>query len=173
MSQQEPFEEERFLTTQEVSRIGVRKQAAIRAAQEIPGIVTRHLRLCIDFHITIAGMPPDDDGMNEPDPVYHARQARLLAAVKSNPAVLKQWMYSLIVSQMKQKSWSFWDVLAGGDITFQDMLAPALTALSEEDQQYFAEMAKSISFEDIIDLFSASFTIAEDVPAIRERGDET
>jgi hypothetical protein len=61
------------------------------------------LRISINFHIIIAGMPPDDDGMNEPDPVYHARQAQLLAAVKSNPAVLKQWMYGLIVSQMNHK----------------------------------------------------------------------
>ncbi len=55
-------------------------------------ISTKHLRLSIDFHITIADMPPEDDGLNPPDPVYHARQARLLAAVKNNPQVLTRWM---------------------------------------------------------------------------------
>ncbi len=145
MSQQERFEEGRILTIEEVVGIEARKQAAICAAYGTPGIRTRHLRISIDFHIIIAGMPPDDDGMNEPDPVYHARQARLLAAVKSNPALLKQWMYGLIVSQMNQKSWSYRDVLTGGEIAFLDMLAPSPAVLSEDGQEYFAEMTKSVT----------------------------
>ena len=87
MSQQEQFEEWHFLTPEEVARIEAKKQAAILRAQGTSGTCTKHLRLSIDFHITVAGKPPDDDGLNEPDPVYRARQARLLAAVKSNPAV--------------------------------------------------------------------------------------
>ncbi len=161
MSQQAPFEEGHFLTPEEVARIEARKQAAIRAAQETPGTCTKHVRLSIDFRITIAGTPPDDDGLNEPDPVYHARQARVLAAVKSNQAVLKQWMYELIVSQMHQKGWSDWN-----------MLTPALAALSEDDQAYFAEGATGGSFEDLLDLFSASFTITEDAPVITNQGEE-
>lgn len=172
MSQQEPFEEGHFLTPEEVARIEARKQAAIRAAQGTPGTYTKHLRLSIDFHITIAGTPPDNDGLNEPDPVHHARQAQLLAAVKSSPAVLKQWMHDLVVSQMLQKGCSYWNSLTGGEVPFQDMLAPALAALSEEDQTYFAEEAMGGYFEDSIDLFSASFTIAEDLPVIRELGGE-
>ncbi len=172
-SQQAPFEEEHFLTPEEVAGIEARKQAAIRAAQETPGTSTKHVRLSIDFHITIAGTPPDDDGLNEPDPVYHARQARVLAAVKSNPAVLKQWMYDLIVSQMQQKGWVYWDTLTGGDIAFQDMLAPALAALSEDDQAFFAWYDQAGSyFEDGIDLFQASFTIREEPAVITEQGDE-
>src|SRR5579859_3853768 len=105
MSRQEQFEERHILTPEEVAMIEERKQAAIQVAQGTPGTIIKHLRLSIDFHITIAGTPPDDDGLNEPDPVYHARQARLLAAVKSNLAVLKQWIDDLIVSQMHQKGW--------------------------------------------------------------------
>ena len=93
MGQQEQFEEGHFLTAEEVARIEARKEAAIRAAQGTPGTRRQHLRLSIDFYITIAWSPPEDDGLNEPDPVYHARQARLLAAVKSNP--LKGCMNSL------------------------------------------------------------------------------
>lgn len=173
MSQQEPFEERCFLTPEEVARIEARKQAAIRTAQGASGTCAKHLRLCIDFHITVAGKLPDDDGLNEPDPVYHARQARLLAAVKSDPAVLKQWMYRLIVGQMQQKGWSYWDQLTGGGIALQVILAPALAALSAEDQAYFAEVAKGDYFDDMIDLFSASFTITEDAPVISDQGDET
>jgi len=173
MSQQEQFEEGHFLTAEEVARIEARKKAAIRAAQGTSGTRRQHLRLSIDFYITIAGTPPDDDGMNEPDPVYHARQARLLAAVKSNRAVLKQWMDRLIVDQMHQKGWAYWDRLTGGEVAFQDMLAPALAALSEDDQAYFAEIATGESFEDMIDLFSASFTITEDPPVISDQKDET
>lgn len=172
MSQQEPFEERRFLTPEEVARIEARKQAAIRRAQGTPGTRTKHLRLSIDFSVTIAGIPPDDDGMNEPDPVYYDRQARLLAAVKSNRTVLERWMYGLIVGQMHQKSWSYWDQLIGGDITFREILAPALSSLSEDDQAYFTEMAKGVYFEDMIDLFSASFAIKEDAPVITDQGDE-
>lgn len=173
VSQQELFEGGRLLTQEEVERIEARKQTAILRAQGTSGTRTKHLRLCIDFHITVAGKPPDDDGLNEPDPVYHARQARLLATVKSDPAVLKQWMYRLIVDQMQQKGWSYWDQLTGGDIALQVILAPALAALSEEDQAYFAEVAKGDYFDDMIDLFSASFTITEDAPAISDQGDET
>ena len=131
------------------------------------------MRLSVDFHITIAGAPPDDDGMNEPDPVYHARQVRLLAAVKSNPVVLKQWMYDLFVSQMHQKGSSYWNIITGGEVALQDMLAPARAAVSEDDQASFAEVPKGTYFDDMIDLFLVSFTITEDPPVIREQGEET
>ena len=172
MSQPEHVETWRLLTPEEVGRIEARKEAAIRAAQGTPGTRTQHVRLSIDFHITIAGTPPDDDGLNEPDPTYHARQARLLAAVKNNRAVLKQWMSRLIVGQMHQKGWAYWDRLTGGEVAFQDMFAPALAALPEDDRAYFAEVATGESFEDLIDLFSASFTITEDAPMITEPGEE-
>lgn len=162
------FEEGRILTPEEVSKIEARKQAAIRAAQEAPGTHTEHLRLSIDFHITVAGTPPNDDGINEPDPIYHARQVRLLTAVKSNPAVLKQWMHSLIAGQMYQLTWYEWDKLVGGEVPLQAILAPALATLPEEDQAYFAEGAEGDYFDEMIDLFSASFTIQEDQPILRE-----
>ncbi len=167
MSQLE-FEKWRILTPEELSTIEARKQAALRAAQEAPGTRREHFRLSIDFHITVAGTPPNDDGMNEPDLVYHARQARLLAAVKSNPAVLKNWMYSLIVGQMSQHNWHEWGKLTGGEVPLQNILAPALAALPEADQAYFAEVAVGEYFDDMIDLFSASFTIQEDQPIMRE-----
>lgn len=160
------------LTPEEVARREARKQIAVLKAQETPGTRTEHIRLSIDFHITIAGTPPDDDGMNEPDPVYHARQARLLAAVKRNRAVLKQWLNGLIVSQMHQKGWAYWDRLTGGEVAFQEMFAPALEILPEDDQAYFAEVETGEYFEDMIDLFSASFTVTEDPPMITESGDE-
>ncbi len=86
--------------------------------------------------------------------------------------MLKQKMYDLIVSQMQQKGRSYWNMLTGGEIALQDMLAPALAELSEDDQAYFAEGAMGGYFEDMIDLFSASFTITEDTPVIREQGEE-
>lgn len=173
MSQQELFEGPHSLTPEEASRIEARKQTAIEIAKGTAGTRTKHLRLSIDFHITVAGTPPDDDGLNEPDPVYHARQARLLAAVKNDPAVLKQWMYRLIVDQMQQKGWSYWDQLTEDDMTLQVILAPASAALSAEDQAYFAEVARGEYFDDMIDLFSASFTITEDALVISDQGDET
>lgn len=142
MSKREQFEESRSLTTEEIAQIDARKQAAIQVAMRTPGTITKHVRLLIDFHITIAGTPPDDDGLNEPDPVYHAQQARLLAAIKNSPEVLKRRTNSLIVGQMQQKDWSFWDTLIGGDIAFQDLLAPALAALSEDDRNYFDHVPK-------------------------------
>jgi hypothetical protein len=82
--------------------------------------------------------------------------------------VLKQWMYRLFVDRLQQKGWSYWDQLTGGDIALQEILAPDLTALSEEDQAYFAEVAKGDYFDDMIDLFSASFTVTEDPPMISD-----
>ena len=172
MSQQEPFEEWRFLTPEEVAGIEARKQAAIRAAQETPGTCTQHLRLSIDFHITIAGTPPEEDGLNPPDPVYHARQARLLAAVKNHPQVLTRWMHELIVGQMDAHGWYDWDtMLMGGDIAFKDLLAPAIATLTEDDQVFFAQGNQAGYFEDYIDLFQASFTVKEELAVIREQGD--
>jgi hypothetical protein len=139
-----------------------------REFEEAPGTRTEHLRLSIDFHISVAVTPPNDDGMNEPDPIYHARQVRLLAAVKSNQAVLKNWMHSLIVGQLYRYGWHEWDKLTGGEVFLQDILAPALATLPEDDQAYFAEVPKGEYFDDKIDLFSASFTIQEDQPIIRE-----
>lgn len=81
-------------------------------------------------------------------------------------------MDDLIVSQMYQKGSSYWTIITGGEAALKDMLAPALAALSEDDQAYFAEVAKGNYFDDMIDLFLASFTIIEDVPVIREQGDE-
>lgn len=172
MSQQERFEEERFLTAEEVARIEARKRAAIQTAQSTSGTLTKRVKLSISFHITIAQVPPDDDGLNEPDPVYHARQAQLLAAVKSNRAVLKQWICRLIVDQMQSKGWSYWDQLIGGDLAPQEILAPVLVLLPEDDQAYFTEVVTSLSFEERIDLFSASFAITEDAPVITDQGDE-
>lgn len=168
MVPQEHFEDGHALTKEEVAQIEARKQAAIVAAMSTLGTITRHLRLSIDFHITIAGTPPDDDGMNEPDSVFHAQQARLLASVKNNPSVLKQWMLSLIACQMQQKDWPFWDTLTGGEVALQDILAPALAVLPEDDQEYFAEMTKGLYFDDLINLFSASFSVKEDAPVIQE-----
>ncbi len=115
-------------------------------------------------------MPPEDDGLNPPDPVYHARQARLLAAVKNNPKVLIRWMYDLIVSQMHSHGWYDWDkMLMGGDVSFKDILAPAIATLTEDDQEFFAEGEQVGSFEDFIDLFQASFTVTEEPAVISEQ----
>jgi hypothetical protein len=174
MSQQGPYEERRLLTPEEVAAIESRKQTAIRAAQGTPGTCTQHLRLSIDFHITIAGSPPQEDGLNPPDPVYHARQARLLAAVKNHPRVLRRWMHELIVSQMHTHGWYDWDnMLTGGEIAFKDILAPAIATLAEDDQAFFARYDQAGSyFEDGIDLFQASFTIKEEPAVIHEQREE-
>jgi hypothetical protein len=133
---------------------------------------TKHLRLSIDFHITIAGMPPEDDGLNLPDSAYHARQARLLAAVKNNPQVLTRWMHDLIVSQMHSHGWYDWgNMLMGGDISFKDILAPAIATLTEDDQEFFAEGDQVGYFEDFIDLFQASFTVTEEPAVISKQRD--
>src|SRR5215469_1282655 len=130
---------------------------------------TKHMRLSIDFHIRIADTPPEDDGLNPPDPVYHARQARLLAAIKEDPQVLTSWMHALIVSQMHLHDWYDWDtMLMGDEISFKDLLAPAIATLTEDDQVFFAQDGQAGYFEDSIDLFLASFTVVEDAPVIVE-----
>ncbi len=171
MNQQQPFAEGRVMSSEEVARMEERREAAKRASLLTSGTRTEHLRLSIDFHITIAGSPPEDDGLNEPDPVYHGRQARLLEAVRSNPAVLKHWMIDLIVSQMLQKGESYWEALTGGEVALQDLLAPALAALPENDREYFADMSPFLTFDDLIDLFRASFTVEEDAPVITDGDD--
>lgn len=55
-------------------------------------------------------------------------------------------------------------MLVGGDIAFQDLLAPALAVLPEDD---FAFIPKDLYFDDMIDLFSASFSVKEDAPVLQ------
>src|SRR5579872_1792898 len=103
---------------------------------------TKHLRLSIDFHVTIADTPPLlPPGTVEPlDTEYDGRQARLLEAVKNHPSVLTRWMHDLIANEMYIHASHYWqDAIMGGEIAFQDILAPALAMLSEEDQEFFQE----------------------------------
>ena len=80
--------------------------------------------------------------------------------------MLEQWLYRLVADQMRFKDGSDWDVLTGGDPTLQDIFAPALAALPDDDQEYFAEMAELLYFDEMTDLFQASFSITEEAPTI-------
>ncbi len=124
-------------------------------------MLTKHLRLSIDFTITIADTPPETDALNVFDLVYHGRQARLLASVKQHPQILMRWMQDLIASRMESGySWKDWDS------TFQAILAPALATLPSEDRAYFQEVGQTRYFEEFIDLFMLSFTLTEVCAAI-------
>jgi hypothetical protein len=50
----------------------------------------------------------------------------------------------------------------GGELAYQDLLAPAVTALAEEDQEFFHEGRQFDLFEDYIDMFQQSFTVTQD-----------
>jgi len=126
---------------------------------------TKHVRLSIDFHVTIADTPPLlPEGMIEPpDPEYDSRQARLLEAVKGNTAVLSKWMCDRICSYLQEHHWGYWEeALMGGDIPFQDILVPVLETLSAEDRDYLKELIELDVFEENIDMFMQSFTIKAD-----------
>lgn len=132
--------------------------------------MTKRLRLSIDFSIKIADTPPETDELNPFDPVYHARQVRLLEAVKKHPQVLIRWMHSLIVGEMHAHGWHDWDnMLLGGELGFRDILAPVLKALPEKDQEFFSQKIPHVYFEDLIDLFLASFTLKEEPAVIVEQ----
>lgn len=125
-------------------------------------MITKHIRLQIDFTITIADEPPEDE-LNPSDDAYHACQARLLAAVKAHPDVLRLYLHDLIVGQMHGHAWSDWDhLLLGGEKSFQELLAPAIATLSKDDQAFFREVHELDYFEEFIDLFLRSFTIQEE-----------
>jgi len=62
-------------------------------------------------------------------------------------------------------------MLMGGDISFKDILAPAIATLTEDDLEFFAGGDQVGYFEDFIDLFQASFTITEEPAVISEQRD--
>jgi hypothetical protein len=135
-------------------------------------MITKQFRLSIDFHIAIADTPPllPPGIIEPPDPEYDGRQARLLEAVKNYPQVLTRWIHELIASEMfVHTSHSWQDLIMGGDIPYQDILAPVLATLSEEDQEFFQEGIRFELFDEFIDMFRQSFTIKEDPPVIREQ----
>lgn len=132
---------------------------------------TRHLRLSIDFHITIADAPPllPEGTLEPPDVEYDGRQARLLEAVKNQPDVLRRWMLDLIVHEMDGRTWGYWEnILMGGEAALEEMLAPALATLSPDDQEYFAECVQLGVIEECTDMFRQSFTITGDHPVVEE-----
>jgi hypothetical protein len=136
-------------------------------------MITKHVRLSIDFHMTIADTPPllPPGTIDPPDPEYDERQARLLAAVRNNPQVVTRWLHNLIASAMFVHASHYWeDMIMGGEIAFQNILAPAVATLSEEDQEFFNEGIRSDFFEEFIDMFLKSFTVKEDPPVLEELG---
>jgi hypothetical protein len=138
-------------------------------------MITKCLRLSIDFHTTIAETPPllPPGTVDPPDPEYDGRQARLLAAVKNNPHVLTHWLHQLITNEMFVHSSHYWeDMIMGGEIAFQNILAPAIATLSEEDQEFFHEGIRFDLFEKFIAMFQQSFNVQEDPPVMVELGGE-
>lgn len=136
-------------------------------------MIEKHIRLHIDFTITIAEQPPcllpGDIDPPEAAHEYDARQARLLEAVKAHPDVLKAWLHSVIAGQMHSHNWYDWDtLLMGRELSYQDLLTPAIATLSKEDRDFFSEGHHLGYFEDYIDLFQQSFTIVEDPPRLVE-----
>jgi hypothetical protein len=135
-------------------------------------MITKHIRLSIDFHISIADSPPllPPGTVDPPDPEYDGKQARLLAAVKNNPQVLTKWLHQLIASQMFGHASHDWDdLIMGGELAYQDILAPAVATLAEEDQEFFHEGRQFDLFEDYIDMFQQSFTVTQDQPMLHEQ----
>src|SRR5215469_13601857 len=98
----------RLLTKEEVAEIEARKAASKQAAMQSLGTITKHLRVSVDFHITIAGTPPDDDGMNDPASEIclqsHAHNVHLLEVVKRT-TVLEDYIRSLIALELEFCSW--------------------------------------------------------------------
>jgi hypothetical protein len=132
---------------------------------------TKHIRLSIDFHITIADTPPllPPGAIEPPDPEYDGRQARLLAAVRNDPQVLTRWLHHLVASEMFVHSSEYWETVIMGDgISFQHILAPAVATLPEEDQEFFHEGIRLNLFDEYIDMFQQSFMAKEDLPVIVE-----
>ena len=160
------FLDARILSKEELAEIEARKAASKQAALQSSGTIVKHLRLTVDFHITIAGTPPNDNGMNHPDPVYHARQARLLEAVKNTPEALDNWLRSLIGRELQLRNWVDVD---GGDTPYEELLAPALEKLPEEDWAYFNAMQEAgMYWSDLVDLFYESFAITGDTAVLSE-----
>ena|SRR5258708_5157673 len=133
---------------------------------------TKHLRLSIDFTIEIADTPPllPSGVIDPPDPEYDERQARLLEAVKNHAEVLTRWMYDQVASKMYGHTGTYWyDAIMGKEVPFQDILAPAIATLPEEDQAFFNEVIQLEVFEACIDMFMQSFTVTEGPPVISEQ----
>jgi hypothetical protein len=67
----------------------------------------------------------------------------------------------------------YWeDMIMGCEIAFQNILAPAIATLSEEDQEFFHEGIRFDLFEEFIAMFQKSFTVQEDPPVMVELGGE-
>ena len=135
-------------------------------------MITKRLRLMIDFEIEIADKPPllPPGTIEPPDPEYDERQARLLKAVKNHPEFLTAWLQELVAGEMYREVGTYWyDALLGGERAYQDVLAPMVATLPGEDQEFFQEMIQLDYFEDCIDMFLQSFVVKKSPPVVVER----
>jgi hypothetical protein len=63
-------------------------------------------------------------------------------------------------------------MIMGGEMAFQNILAPVVATLSEEDQKFFNEGRRFDLFEEFINMFQKSFIVKEDPPVMVELGGE-
>lgn len=133
--------------------------------------ITKRLRLFIDFEIEIADKPPllPPGTIEPPDPEYDARQARLLEAVKNNPAMLTRWLQELVAGEMYGQVGTYWyDALLGGEEAYENLLAPTIATMSAEDQAFFRDTAQAGYFEEDIKMFRQSFSVKTSPPNLIE-----
>lgn len=91
--------------------------------------ITKHLRLSIDFTITIADTPPllPEGSIEPPDPDYDTRQARLLEAIKNNHEMLALYMRDLVAQELDGTFFGYWEeALMGGEKSYLEMIGPVL-----------------------------------------------
>jgi len=138
---------------------------------------TKRFRVTLDFTITIDedAIPP---GADSDEHTYNERQHRLFLAVLNNEHVLNAYCRYLLSSWFENGT-HHWDksLLAEyqsnrphGWIDLEQILPPAIAALSIDDQTYFQEVYEEGIFYENTETFQecfseemTSFTVVEDV----------
>ncbi len=117
------------------------------------------------FPVLYSYIPPllPEGTIEPPDPDYDGRQARLLAAVKERPDVLRRWIANLVAYQMLAHFDYEWieRILGSPEPELRDLLGPALGALPQDDQALFREYDEAGYLYEAIDMFRDSFTVTE------------
>src|SRR6266699_2112762 len=125
----------------------------------------KHLRLT--FHFTIdANTSSIPVGENEETAAYNERQERLFDAMVHNKTVLDQFQRYLLVSWFELQNNHMDDLLLEeitpdepwGHRETKAILVPIIATMSQEDQQFFAEVDAEDIFYENTELFQDCFS---------------
>jgi hypothetical protein len=124
----------------------------------------KHIRLTLNFEISIDPSAIPNQGTDEEEIAYYARQRRLLHEILSNKEDLHRFLIGQIHTEFETGGMKN-EIFEEEEVDIDMSLAPPIARLSKTDQEYYREVeAENIFFEQVegvFDCFSTAISAVE------------